>query len=871
MSSLTENLTRVQLFLYCCWLWLPILLTTSSSLIYVSAVPAATNTHLLTPSASGSSITLSIANTQSDNTNNNNNNNMNMNNVNNVNANTQLNTGLNPITGLINTNTLTGANTNTGVGAVGVVGVPVVVGLNLTNNNAIGLATVNTGTNIDLLGIMNGTVVSGGSSGNIVALPKEKIYEKCTGPADPGPCKQYTYKWRYEPTTNECSSYIWGGCDGNPQNRFNSEAECLFHCIGAPHTLPPFLQTTTHEPSTTDASQAMLPFSLSPTFGDLDTSPIPFEKRGPELTFAETGQEKTFVFAQNNTFIQIDGDIIQTFQLRLCREISFQFRTRLPHGLLVYHNVKNPDRINLNPYALYVIVEKGQLKVVHVFGKHSTSVTVGEVYVYVRIDVHGARLIARVDSNQEEVYLKGLNHDTNYGVSTNLPSVVLVGGLSSEEKLHGVKYIIESFVGCIRNVVLSSGKAASDLLPITPLVATKHENLLRNSKNFLLKFAFDKLITQINVPRLFRSTMSRKNSYMPIDPQSTKKLLTDHKKSLKQAQSRVDLRPVPLMTTTFLRIDQLRLDYQASKRIMNDNIALLTKINKIQRNHGFTDNYRISKDIYPTNYVRSCQRLQRIEHENFMLGCRLLTVKSSINTRFAGSQSQLRRKKQKYAVPYYVMDRYRDIVDKTEIAMLDQLLRPKIFIDLYVKNIRPLGRLSIQLFTEACPEMILEFVRICSRGESNAWKIIRIFPILWLEGELTAENTILTTPGFEHEYNCIDHGQGPGILSFAQNYLEGFPPGLINFSISFKELTTLNGQRIPFGIVVSGLKLLDIIQDYGTKNGKTKKDIVIYGSRADEADVYAYTVYNNSENGYIIFQHRAHSIVKSRISQHFHV
>ncbi len=63
---------------------------------------------------------------------------------------------------------------------------------------------------------------------------------------------------------------------------------------------------------------------------------------------------------------------------RLCREISFQFRTRLPHGLLVYHNVQNPEKIELNPYALYVIVEKGQLKVVHVFGKHSTSVIVGE-------------------------------------------------------------------------------------------------------------------------------------------------------------------------------------------------------------------------------------------------------------------------------------------------------------------------------------------------------------------------------------------------------------------------------------------------------------------------------------------------------------
>lgn len=61
----------------------------------------------------------------------------------------------------------------------------------------------------------------------------------------------------------------------------------------------------------------------------------------------------------------------------MCREISFQFRTRLPHGLLVYHSVKNRPE-GLEPYALYVIVEKGQLKVVHVIGKHSTSVTVGE-------------------------------------------------------------------------------------------------------------------------------------------------------------------------------------------------------------------------------------------------------------------------------------------------------------------------------------------------------------------------------------------------------------------------------------------------------------------------------------------------------------
>lgn len=185
-------------------------------------------------------------------------------------------------------------------------------------------------------------------------------------------------------------------------------------------TLPPYLQSTprsTHEattkatPKQTQPPQQAQDHPLYHRKLIASTVPsLPYEQRGSELTFEETGHEKTFMFATNNTFIQMDGDIIQTFQLRLCREISFQFRTRLAHGLLVYHNVKNPDSINLDPYALYVIVEKGQLKVVHVFGKHSTSVTVGEGLnrdewhsVMVRIDVHGARLIARVDENQEEV------------------------------------------------------------------------------------------------------------------------------------------------------------------------------------------------------------------------------------------------------------------------------------------------------------------------------------------------------------------------------------------------------------------------------------------------------------------------------------
>ncbi|XP_018567332.1 contactin-associated protein-like 2 isoform X2 [Anoplophora glabripennis] len=291
----------------------------------------------------------------------------------------------------------------------------------------------------------------------ILARPDRHALHPCPGPPDRGPCNRNSYKWAFDHDRQECIGFLWGGCAGNDKNRFDSEQQCMERCLS-------ILSST--------------PFSTN------SSTVVPKEERGPQLTFQETGNQNIFMFAQSNTFIQIDGDIIQTFQLRLCRQISFQFRTRLPHGLLVYHNVQVPTGVSLQPYALYIIVQQGQLKVVHVYGKHSTALTVGRGLnkdewhsVTVRIDVHSARLMATVDDMKEETDLMGLDKENNYGVSANVTSVILIGGLSSEERLHGVKYIIESFVGCIKDVILSTGKSASDLLPITPLIATKHENV----------------------------------------------------------------------------------------------------------------------------------------------------------------------------------------------------------------------------------------------------------------------------------------------------------------------------------------------------------------------------------------------------------
>lgn len=50
--------------------------------------------------------------------------------------------------------------------------------------------------------------------------------------------------------------------------------------------------------------------------------------------------------------------------------------------------------------------------------------------VTVRIDVHGARLIAKVDNITAERIIHGLHKSSNYGISTDLTSVVLIGGMN---------------------------------------------------------------------------------------------------------------------------------------------------------------------------------------------------------------------------------------------------------------------------------------------------------------------------------------------------------------------------------------------------------------------------------------------------------
>lgn len=155
---------------------------------------------------------------------------------------------------------------------------------------------------------------------------------------------------------------------------------------------------------------------------------------------------------------------------------------------------------------------------------------------------------------------------------------------------------------------------------------------------------------------------------------------------------------------------------------------------------------------------------------------------------------------------------------------LRRLFRPKIYFDIYLKDARPLGRLVVQLYTEAAPLVVLQLVKSCMCNQHSKFMVKRLFPNLWLETDLPlAQESLLRQP-LEYDAKVIDHGASSYVLSFSKTHVKGFTNHL-SFTISFKPLAVVNGSRVGFGRIVKGGKICDCIQSYGTKNGKLSRGL----------------------------------------------
>lgn len=63
---------------------------------------------------------------------------------------------------------------------------------------------------------------------------KRTLPDRCLVKTETGPCKHYIHKWTFNKLEGKCKTFVYGGCLGN-ENRFNSQLECLYHCIGGPN------------------------------------------------------------------------------------------------------------------------------------------------------------------------------------------------------------------------------------------------------------------------------------------------------------------------------------------------------------------------------------------------------------------------------------------------------------------------------------------------------------------------------------------------------------------------------------------------------------------------------------------------------------
>jgi len=57
--------------------------------------------------------------------------------------------------------------------------------------------------------------------------------EVCNQPSLTGPCRGRFERYYYDPATERCQPFIYGGCRGN-ENRFETIAECEARCMQEP-------------------------------------------------------------------------------------------------------------------------------------------------------------------------------------------------------------------------------------------------------------------------------------------------------------------------------------------------------------------------------------------------------------------------------------------------------------------------------------------------------------------------------------------------------------------------------------------------------------------------------------------------------------
>ncbi|XP_075163781.1 uncharacterized protein LOC142236434 [Haematobia irritans] len=307
-----------------------------------------------------------------------------------------------------------------------------------------------------------------------------------------------------------------------------------------------------------------------------------------------------------------------------------------------------------------------------------------------------------------------------------------------------------------------------------------------------------------------------------------KHALEQHHKRIKEAKAIVDTKPPIVHIGMFSQFSKLKSDVHTLIERNRANAELLVRMNEIFRIPGTTDCFRTKEtDAAPSSIPKRIKELEKIEAANMILGKRILCVTTELDTWQTKRETKRKIRKLKIS-SLNLLQKYSSLnLEKFSKKHLGLFLRPHIWFDLVVKDIRPLGRIIVELSTEAAPFVILEFMRLCHHHQSEKIKFFRIYPSLWIEGHLNIGATSIIHKNLEYDKRAIDHGKYSGVLSFSLDNIKSQTIDFLPFAISFRPLRVLNGNRVGFGRIIRGLKEFDCIQLYGTKTGTTSRDIYV--------------------------------------------
>ncbi|XP_021568161.1 peptidyl-prolyl cis-trans isomerase A-like [Carlito syrichta] len=158
------------------------------------------------------------------------------------------------------------------------------------------------------------------------------------------------------------------------------------------------------------------------------------------------------------------------------------------------------------------------------------------------------------------------------------------------------------------------------------------------------------------------------------------------------------------------------------------------------------------------------------------------------------------------------------------------MVNPTVFLDI-ADNGEPLGYISFELFADKVPKRAENFRALSTREKGFGYKgscFHRIIPGFMCQGgDFTRHNGTGGKSIYEEKFddeNFILKHTGPGILSMAN---AGPNTNGSQFFICTTKTEWLDGKQVVFGKVKEGMNVVQALEGFGSKNGKTSKKITI--------------------------------------------